>query len=897
MNNKRSQRLLLKQYFKRYILFLSLFSFLLPSLLPAVENQAAKVLKNFFLEFNSSENPPTFIIPYKRLRRPKVGLTLSGGGIRGVAQIGVLKVLQEENIPIDLIVGTSIGGVIGALYASGYSPDDIIELARTTDWGDVLSDTPQRSLLFLGEKQKRGRAVIQFRMDHFKPIVPEAYTPGQKLHTKFTELILNAFHHVSHFSDLEPRLKIITTDLISGEKVVLEKGDLAQAMRATVGIPLLFSPVQYGNRSLVDGGVVDNIPVLETSKTDVDMVIAVDTTSPLRPSANMNAPWEIADQITTIMQQENDKAQLDIADIAVSFDDLEIVSTDVAAIEQLYNEGIRRTRSQIANIQKTIRLLHHEPKNDDIFHIHRITAAGASLDYLSSFINPDQKEFFSYEIEETLRRIYATGDVENVTAQILELKHNRELHFDIRFNPVLKSVVFYGNSQFPTDSLAQPFAQILQKPINPHKTRRAIKQVIKMYRDNGLSLAKIDKINYSQHDQSAHVYIFEGLVKDIHLSGLQKTKEFVISREFNLKKGELFRLERMRDGLNNIFATDLFSAVNLNIKSESIYHDVHMHFTEKPSHVVRLGARYDTERTARIFAEYADENFFGTGNDLTFHLQYGGRDFKTFIDYRADRIFKTYLTSQFNLHRFETNHFAYTDLELTGQYVRHATGLNIDMGQQIGRFGTLSGHLRFEGISLEAMSGYGYDAGSLSINTFGMKTAIDTRDQVPFPTSGKHHIFFYEISSGLVLGADASFFKVLNQLATYTTYGHRHTICPKLIWGTSHDSTPYSEQFRLGGHESFYGLREGQLWGKHMILTSLEYRLLLPQFWAFKTYFSVRYDLGAMWAKMEEIKTNDFIGGYGTSLGIKTPVGPFTIAYGRTTRGQSQVYFSAGFEF
>ena len=96
------------------------------------------------------------ILPQESLVHPKIGLALSGGGIRGVAQIGVLKVLEEENIPIDLIVGTSIGGVIGGLYASGYSPDEMMELARSIDWAAVLSDTPQRSSLFLGEKEKRG---------------------------------------------------------------------------------------------------------------------------------------------------------------------------------------------------------------------------------------------------------------------------------------------------------------------------------------------------------------------------------------------------------------------------------------------------------------------------------------------------------------------------------------------------------------------------------------------------------------------------------------------------------------------------------------------------------------------------------------------------------------------
>ncbi|MBN1558860.1 patatin-like phospholipase family protein [candidate division KSB1 bacterium] len=853
------------------------------------------IIKEFHLDF-PQDDAPMQMIAHKNLSHPKIGLALSGGGIRGVAQVGVLKVLQEKNIPIDLIVGTSIGGVIGALYASGYSADEIIELARMTDWGSVLSDAPQRSSLFLGEKQKRGRALLQFRMDHFKPIVPEAYSPGQKLHTTFTELILNACCHSSDFSRLEIPLKIVATDIKSGAKVILDHGDLAQAMRATVGIPLLFSPVEYDAFTLIDGGVTDNLPVMETRAAGVDIVIAVDTTSPLRSAGRLNAPWEIADQITTIMQQENNTNQLAAADFAITFNDLDIVSTDVASLDFLYNEGIRRTELQLAQIVDAIGRRQNQQVVDEAFRIDRIVVHGAEEQYVSSFVNFDRKDFSTAAIHDLLRSIYAAGDIENISAKIIKT-NVLTLELDITFNPLLKSMFFYGNSQFPTDSLAQHFSALLEKPLNPRRMNSAMKEVIKMYRRRGLSLARIDRISYNHHDQSAHVFVFEGLVREIRVSGLRKTQEFVIAREFEMKEGELFRLKRAQDGMSNILATDLFSAVNLSIERQSIHHNLHLHFVEKPSHVVRLGTRYDAERTAKIFMEYADENILGTGNDLTFHLQYGGRDFKAYIAHRADRLFKSYLTSRFDVHRFETAHYAYTDLNLSGEYIRHATGLNIDLGQQMSRFGTLSGHLRFEEINLNAVSGYGFDTGSLNINTFGMKTVIDTRDNVPFPTTGKHHIFFYEISSGLVLGADASFFKVMNQLATWTTYGGRHTICPKLIWGTSDATTPYSEQFRLGGQDSFHGLREGQLWGKHMILTSLEYRLLLPRFWSFNTYVSARFDLGAMWKKMEEIKVTDFIGGYGATLGIKTPAGPFSFAYGETTRGQRQFYFSAGFDF
>ena len=891
-------RLNIKHIFIKYIYYFAVLLLVFaPSLRPAQSSNKGAVIREFHLSYEVHENPLTSsVMTCLAPRRPKIGLALSGGGIRGIAQVGVLKVLEEENIPVDMIVGSSIGGVVGALYASGYSPEEIIDIVRTTEWASILSDSPQRSALFLGEKEKKGRALLQFRLDPIKPVIPEAFSLGQTLHTIFFELILNATYHAMDFEHLRTPLRIIATDMLTGEKVVLDHGDLAKAMRATVGIPLLFTPVEYGNDTLVDGGVLDNIPVMETRNSGADIVIAVDTTSPLRAPKNISAPWEVADQITTIMQQQKDSAQLDSADVAISFDDLRIVSTNFDALNFLYQEGIERARLHIPTIQQKLQDL-DEPPDEEVYLIDRVTVSGATASFLKTFVNTEQTEWSSSQITAALKAIFNHGDAKNVSAQIYQKQNEYILDFTIELNPHLKSVVFYGNSQFPSDSLMQHFENALSQPINRHKMQSALEQILKMYRRRGLSLAKVNKINYNEHDGSAHIYIFEGFVKEITVSGLQKTQPFVISREFEIREGELFRFKRAQDGLKNILATDLFSAANLSISSESIYHTVHLQFKEKPSHVVRIGARYDSERSAKIFSEFSDENIFGTGNDLAFHVQYGGRDFKTYLDYRADRIFKTLLTSRINLHRYESEQFAYVNLERTGEYIRHATGLNIEVGRQMERFGTLSGNLRFEKIDLFSMSGYGYDTGSTNINTFGMKSVIDTRDEMPFATTGKYHIFFYELSSGLVLGADASYYKVMNQLATYSTFWKRHTFCPRIIWGTSSGSTPYSEQFRFGGLESFYGLREGQIWGKHMILTSLDYRFWLPEFWPFKTFISARYDLGAMWAKMEEIRTDDFISGYGAAISFKTPVGPFNFAYGQTNRGQWQFYFSAGFEF
>jgi NTE family protein len=881
----------------RYLLALAVLFLCFESAIAENIDEDYSLEKRITLSFKSTKHSKTMMLPFKQISRPSVGLALSGGGIRGIAQIGALKVLLEEEIPIDLIVGASIGGAVGALLASGYSPDEILEQVRQTEWGKILSDSPRRSSLFLGEKEKRGRALLQFRVDNFEPILPEAISPGQQISNIFTKYILNAPYHASDFSELKIPLKILATDLLSGNKIIFDRGDLAQAVRSTVSIPLLFSPVVFDSLVLVDGGVLDNIPVDETRKAGSDIVIAMDTTSPLRSPENLEAPWEIADQITTIMQQENDEMQLKNADIVISFDDIKVISTDFESIDRLYNEGVKRAKKKVSAIKQAIHSSHIDALADETVHIDEVKVEGVELTYLSQFLNPTRSRFSLVEIHNAIERIYVSGDVDHIEAQILKHGLKTILLFKVNFNPLVESITFSGNGQLSNDSLFVIVSPLLEKPVNPFRTRTAIENIARAYRKKGLSLAAVDRIDYNQENHSAHFHIVEGLIQNIDITGLKKTKNFVIDREFKVRTGELFQYNKAQNGIDNIIATDLFSSVNLTVEGISTSHNLKLNLVEKPPFVVRLAANYDTERTARVFAEFADDNFLGTANDLTFHIQYGGRDFKSYLDYRADRLFKSYITGGFNLHYITSHHHSFIELEEVGEYSRRASGLNVTLGQQIGRYGTLSGNLRFEEIDIDPISGFGYDTGSLSINTIGIKTVIDTRDQAPFPSNGKYHIFFYETSSGFFLGADITYFKVMNQLATFNSLGKRHTFCPKVIWGTSDLTTPYSEQFHIGGIHSFYGLREGQLWGRNMMLMSFEYRYTLPKFWAFESYISARYDRGATWNKIESIKSDDFLGGYGVAFAFSTPIGPFTFAYGQTNKMQRQFYFSAGFEF
>ena len=212
----------------------------------------------------------------------KLVLVLSGGGARGVAHVGVLRVLEELHIAPDLIVGTSMGSIVGGLYAAGWSPDEIEELVETIDWKQVFTDKIERKDRSFRRKQDDRPVMIQgrLRFDGFKPVLPSGVIRGQRL-----ELVLRTIEALSadssDFDQLPIPFRAVAADIATGEAVVLDSGSLATAMRASMSVPGALPPVRHGELELVDGGIAANLPIGIAKDLGATEVIAVDISSPL----------------------------------------------------------------------------------------------------------------------------------------------------------------------------------------------------------------------------------------------------------------------------------------------------------------------------------------------------------------------------------------------------------------------------------------------------------------------------------------------------------------------------------------------------------------------------------------------------------------------------------------
>jgi NTE family protein len=251
------------------------------------------------------------VAPQPPPHRLRIGLVLSGGGARGIAHVGVLQVLQQLHVPIDAIAGTSMGAVVGGLYASGLSPEQIAATLGSVNWQEAFRDRPPREELTLRRKQEDENFLVEFPIGirGGRPVLPMGLIEGQSL-TEILRLLTLPVARIDRFDDLPTPFRAVATDLETGQEVVIGSGDLTSAMRASLSAPGVFAPVERGGRMLVDGGISDNVPVDVARAMGVDVVIVVDVDFPLLPRKKLTSVGAISSQMLAILMRRKSQEEL-----------------------------------------------------------------------------------------------------------------------------------------------------------------------------------------------------------------------------------------------------------------------------------------------------------------------------------------------------------------------------------------------------------------------------------------------------------------------------------------------------------------------------------------------------------------------------------------------------------
>ncbi len=373
--------------------------------------------------------------------RPKTALVLSGGGARGAAHVGVLKVLEELKVPIDMVVGTSMGSIVGGFYSAGYSPDELEALIRDLDWDAALADRPARELISYRRKQDDRDYMfgVEVGFNEGKFTIPEGLIAGQDLDFILKTNLLRA-GYVPSFDRLPIPFRAVATDIETGELVELANGDLAQAIRASMSVPGVFTPANINGRKLVDGGLVSNLPVQVARSMGADRIIAVDIGSGLMGEDELGSVLGVTIQMINVLIQQNidnSIAALQVGDVYLRPDLGDFSSADFAeaytVIPNGYAEASSRriTLSQFAvSDEEYATWLRNQRRNiQDLPTIDFFEVVGnervAEQQILARVDHPVSKKLNTSVLNRDLERIYAIGDFETVNYDLIKKTDGR----------------------------------------------------------------------------------------------------------------------------------------------------------------------------------------------------------------------------------------------------------------------------------------------------------------------------------------------------------------------------------------------------------------------------------------------------------------------------------------
>ena len=449
--------------------------------------------------------------------RPKIGLVLSGGGARGSAHVGVLQALEELRVPIDFIAGTSMGSIIGGLYAAGYSAADIRQVLERMDWETAFTDRPARPNRTMRKKELEKDFLIPYRVgfNGGRLELPLGAIEGQHLDQVLHRLLLPVATN-RPFDELGIPFRAVATDLVTGEEVVLSRGSLADALRASMSVPGVFSPVEIAGRLLVDGGMSNNLPVSVVREMGADIVIAVDISSPMLGREELTSVLSVTEQLTNFLTRRSTDTQIE----SLGPEDILIVpeldgfsAADFTRVMEMLDQGYQATRERD---DRLARLALDAPVE------RRAVSATASGEIVVSFIEVDNGSVLSDELirsrldvsigepvdlaalDASVDRIYSLDVFQSVTYDFIENAQG-ETGLEIHARPRLWGPNYL---QFGME-LSSDFGGASEYTFGAAYTRNALNRLGGELRVTG-SLGRIDELAfdfYQPIDSEARWYL------------------------------------------------------------------------------------------------------------------------------------------------------------------------------------------------------------------------------------------------------------------------------------------------------------------------------------------------------------------------------------------------------
>ncbi|MFC1547064.1 patatin-like phospholipase family protein [Candidatus Neomarinimicrobiota bacterium] len=774
--------------------------------------------------------------------RPKIGLVLSGGGARGFCHVGILEMIDSLQIPIDYIAGTSMGGITGALYAIGYRGKEIERTAGGRDWLELFSDSPSREKKPYIEKKDDGKYRLEFELENANLTAPTGLIHGQKIALLFSELTY-AYEHIDDFDNLPIPFRCVAVDLITGEEIILKSGSLARAMRATMSIPSLFDPVEWGDYLLIDGGLLNNLPVDVAQEMGADIIIASNARGPMKKRSELNTVLETLEQTVTIpayIREEESRKGIDI-----------LISPDL--------EGMNRADFSRDNIINVIRQGKKAARE-------MVPVLMALKDSLKAYDSDNEVSLPSRETR--IHGIMIAGNT------------------SLPFGFIYEMLVLQPNDIFDVDTLENRIRDMMLTGYYKHITYD-IQSVKNQYIKLVLRVADKNK----------------PIIHGVDITGNEKLSFSFIYNLLRIQPGDTFHINTIEERITELYSLGYFETISYDIKpvSESRIR-LNIRVREHERNRVRLGMYYDNNTHLVGQVGIYTNNFLMPGMRLENTIRFSGMKlFAAKLYYPSlglDRTVYPYLRVVYNDDPVniydEGNHIA------TYQN-RYWLG-----GAGFGLLASKSWNTEMEYVIQNVNIRPKIGMGDLPhwddhLRLLKVRTTIDRLDAVLIPHEGFLIQADYEESNSQWY-SDIDYRRGELSVDYYWTFYPGNTLVFKAKYGEYVGKTyQYYKGFYLGGPDDFIGIDYDELGWKRVSFFRLDYRYQVRRNLYLKMIMNTSPNYHGTFYPLNV----DSFWGYGLGIEFTSLFGPVEIIFSRGDKAvtdnsnamESQFYLRIGNKF
>ncbi|MEE8478616.1 MAG: patatin-like phospholipase family protein [Candidatus Neomarinimicrobiota bacterium] len=777
--------------------------------------------------------------------QPKIGLILSGGGALGFAHIPTLKILDSLEIPIDYIAGTSMGGIAGALYSIGYTGIEVEQIAKSVDWLELFSDKPNRDLIPYFLKKDDGKYQFSFGMEGINILPPSGLIRGQKISLLLSKLTY-AYEKVPDFDHLPIPFRCTTVDLITGNEVILKDGSLAKAMRSTMAIPTAFYPVAWGDSLLIDGGLLNNLPVDVVKDMGADFVIAVDVGRPLKNRSELRSIFKILEQTVSIP--------------AVRKREENIKKVDIFIEPKLH--GYNPAGFGIKNIEEIIAI------GED--------AANIALPKLID-----------------LKKLYTTGEENNIY---------KSAHDTIR--------VFYVNITGFTTLTFKYLYDLFDIKSGDLFYLDTLASHIQHMRNTGNFESIKYKINYLENNKvGIQLQIKEMGSPLIHKITIRENKSLPFSFIYNrlgLNIGQTLDIDLLNERINALYSLGYFETIRYEIEPVKV-NEIHLvlYIQERPQDLVRLGLHYDETNKFVGSIKMIKSNIFLKGLRLESTLQLAGlTEFNSIFYFpRSNHGFSLYPYFRLNYKNIPINIFGTTGTKIA-IYHNRSFSVGGGFGISLKKHWDTKAEYNIEYMNVTPIVSMPDDSlfpdWKDKLHTVRIISNIDRLDNVLTPTKGIYLKAGYE-GSYQNIGSDVDYTRFDFSLDYYKTMLKIHTIHFYSYYGYGTNELPVYKWHHQSGPAKFVGAERDEFAYYHISIFRVDYRRQINRNLYLKFIYNIAPNYGGDYYPIDR----KVIQGYGVGIKYNTVLGPIELIYGRgdpikvsqTTEKKDIFYLNIGYNF